>query len=256
MDSFIGWVGGKKALRDVIISNFPETPPARYIEVFGGAGWVMFRKEKTKGQLEVFNDIDSNLISLYRCVRFHPDELKRELDGILSSRELFYDFREQVSMRGLTDIQRAARYFYLIKLSFGCKKVAYATRPKRLDRALDRFSEIQERLTGVFIENRDFEELIKVYDTDEALFYLDPPYHMTEKYYKGADGGFFTAEDHMRLKSCLDNIKGKFILSYNDDEFIRELYKDYNIIGVERNNTLAANSTNSEKFKELIIKNY
>ena len=60
----------------------------------------------------------------------------------------------------------------------------------------------------------------------------------------------------MRLKSCLDNIKGKFILSYNDDEFIRELYKDYNIIGVERNNTLAANTTNSEKFKELIIKNY
>ena len=85
MDSFIGWVGGKKALRDVIISNFPEIPPARYIEVFGGAGWVMFRKERTKGQLEVFNDIDSNLINLYRCVKFHPDELKRELQGILSS---------------------------------------------------------------------------------------------------------------------------------------------------------------------------
>lgn len=256
MDSFIGWVGGKKALRDVIISYFPETPPARYIEVFGGAGWIMFRKERTKGQLEVFNDIDSNLINLYRCIKFHPDELRRELQGILSSRELLYDFKEQAGMRGMTDIQRAARYFYLIKISFGCKKETFATRPKRLDRTLDRFDEIQERLTGVLIENRDFEDLIKLYDTEGALFYLDPPYHTTEKYYKGSDGGFFTAEDHKRLKNCLDNIKGKFILSYNDDEFIRELYKDYNIAGVERNNTLAANSINSEKFKELIIENY
>ena len=128
MDSFIGWVGGKKALRDVIISNFPEKAPKRYIEVFGGAGWVLFRKEKVSGQMEVFNDRDSCLINLYRCIKYHPEELKRELEGILSSRELFYDFKEQCFMRGMTDIQRAARYFYLIKISFGCKKDTFATK--------------------------------------------------------------------------------------------------------------------------------
>ena len=137
MDSFIGWVGGKKALRDVIISNFPEEAPKRYIEVFGGAGWVLFRKEQISGQMEVFNDRDSCLINLYRCIKYHPEELKREMEGILSSRELFYDFKDQCFMRGMTDIQRAARYFYLIKISFGCKKDTFATRPKRLDRVMD-----------------------------------------------------------------------------------------------------------------------
>ena len=109
MDSFIGWIGGKKALRDTIISHFPEETPKRYIEVFGGAGWVMFRKEKVSGQMEVFNDIDGNLINLYRCIKYHPEAVKKELEYIISSRELFYDFKEQVNMRGMTDIQREAR---------------------------------------------------------------------------------------------------------------------------------------------------
>ena len=119
-------------------------------------------------------------------------------------------------MRGLTDIQRAARYFYLIKMSFGCKKDSFATRPKNISRSLERFAEIQERLSGVIIENRNFEQLIKVYDSTDTLFYLDPPYHKTERYYN--NDKVFDEEDHRRLKTVLDNIKGRFILSYNDDD--------------------------------------
>lgn len=256
MDSFIGWVGGKKALRDVIISNFPEKVPKRYIEVFGGAGWVLFRKEQVSGQMEIFNDRDSCLVNLYRCIKYHPQELKRELEGILSSRELFYDFKEQCFMRGMTDIQRAARYFYLIKISFGCKKDTFANRPKRLDRVMDRFDEIKKRLSGVIIENRDFEDIIRLYDNEDALFYIDPPYHTTENYYKTSEGQFFTQEDHYRLKDLLDNVKGRFILSYNDDEFIKELYGSYDISGVERSSTLSSSGDNKEKYKELIIKNF
>ena len=256
MDSFIGWVGGKKALRDVIISNFPEEAPKRYIEVFGGAGWVLFRKEQVSGQMEIFNDRDSCLVNLYRCIKYHPEELKRELEGILSSRELFYDFKEQCFMRGMTDIQRAARYFYLIKISFGCKKDTFANRPKRLDRVMDRFDEIKKRLSGVIIENRDFEDIIRLYDNEDALFYIDPPYHTTENYYKNGEGQLFTQEDHYRLKDLLNNVKGRFILSYNDDEFIRELYGSYNISGVERSSTLSSSGDNKEKYKELIIKNF
>lgn len=252
MDSFIGWVGGKKALRDVIISKFPDNI-GRYVEVFGGAGWVMFRKDKVPGQMEVFNDFDSNLINLYRCIKFHPEAFQKELNYILSAREIFEDYRDQINIRGLTDIQRAARYFYLIKASFGCKKTSYATRPKRFDRTLARIEEITERLSEVVIENKDFELMIKLYDSPGTLFYLDPPYHKTEKYYYNEK--VFDEADHIRLKECLDNIKGKFILSYNDDVFIRELYKDYNIEGVTRSCTLSANSSGN-KFKELIIRNF
>lgn len=255
MDSFIGWIGGKKALRKEIVSRFPDNIPSTYVEVCGGAGWVFFEKEQLKKQLEVFNDIDGNLINLYRCIQHHPEALVKELEYILASHELFYDFREQINMRGLTDIQRAARYFYLIKISFGCDKRSFATRRKRLDKALERFEDIQSRLTGVVIENRDFESLIKLYDSENTLFYIDPPYHGTERHYD-KNGKPFLEEDHYRLKDCLSSIKGKFILSYNNDSFIHFLYEGFRIEELNRNNTLAAHSSNKEKFSELIIRNY
>lgn len=63
MKSFIGWIGGKSRLKNQIISLIP-TDCSRYIEVCGGAGWVLFGKEKVKGQMEVFNDVDGDLISI------------------------------------------------------------------------------------------------------------------------------------------------------------------------------------------------
>ena len=111
---------------------------------------------------------------------------------------------------------------------------------------------MQERLSRVVIENKDFEDLIKVYDRPSALFYLDPPYHTTEKYYN-CD---FGEKDHIRLRDCLQQIKGKFILSYNNDEFIKDLYKEYNIEEISRNNNLSINRGTGREFKELIIKNY
>ena len=92
LNSFIPWVGGKKLLRKEIIKRFPKDDFAKYVEVFGGAGWVLFEKSQSKKQLEVFNDIDSNLINLYRCIKFHADAVQKELDWILSSREIFIDY--------------------------------------------------------------------------------------------------------------------------------------------------------------------
>ena len=76
MNSFMSWVGGKKALRDEIIARFPSSYE-RYIEVFGGGGWVLFHKEP--GKFEVYNDFNPNLANLFRCVRDTPDELVDEL---------------------------------------------------------------------------------------------------------------------------------------------------------------------------------
>ncbi len=152
-------------------------------------------------------------------------------------------------MRGLTDIQRAARYFLRMKISFGADGRTYSCNRKNLENAINYLSDVQARLmkSSVVIEHKDFENLIKVYDRPTALFYCDPPYHSTEKYYDVP----FAESDHIRLRDTLANIKGKFLLSYNDDDFVRGLYKDFKIEAIERGNNLAGG-----KFKELIITNY
>lgn len=250
MNSFIAWIGGKRLLRKAIIERFPEEGFSRYVEVFGGAGWVLFGKEQGK-ELEVFNDVDSNLINLYRCIKYHREELQKELQWLSISREQFFDNKSQLEVRGFTDIQRAARYFHIIKVSFGADRRTFGTNKKNLTNSIEYLSEVQERLKDVVIENKDFESLIKVYDRPEALFYLDPPYHGAEKYY---DNGF-TLDDHIRLKDVLKGIKGKFILSYNDDEYIRELYSEFYIEGIRRSNNLS-NKTENKSYTELIITNY
>lgn len=249
VNSFISWIGGKKLLRSKILEQFPEPDSFdRYIEVFGGAGWVLFAKD-SHAKMEVYNDVNSNLVNLYRCVKYHPEALQKELDGILMSRELFFDAIQ--SVRGLTDIQRAARFFIAIKESFGTDCDSFGVRPKNLQKAVDFLGVASGRLKNVVIENLDFERLIKTYDRDHALFYLDPPYYEAEKYYPDR----FMPEDHERLRNVLGRIHGKFILSYNDCQEIKELYKDYKIIPVERSDNLLAKN-GGRRYKELIIKNY
>lgn len=246
MNSFICWIGGKKLLRKEIINLFPSQVE-RYIEVFGGAGWVLFGKEPHK--LEVFNDIDSELINLYRCIKYHPEALQKELEYMPVSREIFYLNRDK-SLKGLTDIQRAARYFYIIKISFGANKDSFGCNKKNIINAIEYLSKVTERLKNVVIENKDFSDLIKLYDRTNALFYCDPPYFNTERYYTAVE---FRREQHIQLRDILSNIKGKFILSYNGCDFIRELYRDYNIIEVDRQHNLKGDGS---RYKELIIKNY
>lgn len=86
-------------------------------------------------------------------------------------------------MRGLTDIQRAARFYILIRESYGADGRSFGMRPKALRRAIDDFQEFSQRLNKVVIENLDFEHLISTYDNESALFYADPPYYNAEKYY-------------------------------------------------------------------------
>ena len=236
MDSFMTWIGGKKALRGKIVEQFPAHGTYnRYIEVFGGAGWVLFSSDR-HATMEVYNDVNGNLINLFRCIKYHPDAVQDELQYILLSREQFYDAREQIEIRGMTDIQRAARFFVLIKESFGADLHSFGLRSRDMDNAKEYLSQISARLNKVVIENHDFQRILKNYDKNDALFYLDPPYHV-------------------RLKEALDAIDGKFLLSYNDCEYIRELYKDYHIVGVERAHNLV-NKEKKPKYKELIIKNY
>ncbi len=112
---------------------------------------------------------------------------------------------------------------------------------------------VQERLENVVIEHKSFESVLKVYDGQSTLFYCDPPYRGMEKYYDS----MFSEENHILLNSLLKGIKGRFILSYNDDDFIRNLYRDFKIESIERNNNLSGRyKSGNKRYAELLISNF
>lgn len=251
MNSFIGWIGGKKLLKEAIVQKFPEKI-GRYIEVCGGAAWVLFHKEK-HAEIEVYNDVNGELVNLFRCIKFHCPELQRELHFMLNSRELFEDFKAQYNIRGMTDIQKAARFFMLLKTSYGSNGRSYGCVKKDISVMIAYLLQIEKRLSRVIIENKDFEDLLRVYDKPDALSYLDPPYYGTEKYYNTE----FPKDDHIRLYAALTKVKGKFLLSYNDCEYIRELYKGFRIEEISRNHNLVGRYGDADHYyRELIIRNY
>ena len=196
MNSFIGWVGGKSRLRKYIIPMIPADA-TRYVEVFGGAGWVLFGRDPQPGQMEVFNDFDGNLINLYRQIKDNCEELQREIDW-MQSRKLFVTYRKQ--MKGsvqMTDVQRAARFFYLAKCSFGSNRYSFATEAHGTYNIIQKLPEYKDRLKNVIVEHLDFEQLIRTYDRPGAVFYADPPYVCQKNYYNVA----FDEDDHRRLKA-------------------------------------------------------
>lgn len=250
MNSFISWIGGKNYLKKAIAERIPPGLD-RYVEVFGGAAWVLFYRDRYAVS-EIYNDYNSDLTNLFRCVKHHGQELQRELQWVLNSREVFEDYRVQLHMRGMTDIQRAARFFLLLRLSYGSNGRSYGCVKKDVLNMYDYLGRVQTRLSAVIIENKDFENCIRVYDRPGTLFYLDPPYYGTERYY---DVGF-PLEDHKRLFECLKHIKGRFILSYNDCDYIRELYDGCKIEEISRVHNLRARYESGCEYNELLISNY
>lgn len=243
MKSFIAWMGGKRLLAPKIVSLFPDDID-RYIEVFGGGGSVLFCKEK-HAKLEVYNDSNGDLVNLFRCTKYHRGELQREISGYFNSREIFDEIKEKMNIPGFTDIQRAGMFYILNKASYGSNMRTFGGRKRNL--SADYLEKSEKRLENVVIENLDFEKLIEKYDHPKALFYCDPPYSNAERYYDS----LFREEDHERLKAVLSRINGKFILSYNDSDYIRDLYKDFEIATTKRQNNLAGGT-----FNELIIRNF
>jgi DNA adenine methylase len=254
MDSFISWIGGKKLLRKAICERFPQSGIKKYVEVFGGAAWVLFHKDR-HAELEVYNDINSNLVNLFKCVKYHPNAIKEELENVLYARETYRDFTEFHKNPALTDIQRAAMYFYMIKSSYGSKVTGFGAKPRVLTNT-DRLAAIKERLKTVVIENKDFVALIKQYDRPHTLFYCDPPYYGTERYYDHGDASF-VREMHEKLAELLAGIKGRVVLSYNDNDFIRGLYKSNGFVinDISRQNNLSS-KIGQKPYKELIIRNF
>ena len=250
----MSWVGGKKALRDEIVARFP-LDYKRYIEVFGGGGWVLFHKNPGK-DFEVYNDFNSNLVNLYRCVREHPDELKAELEFMLNSRLDFEYMKYMLHNKAvLPDIRRAAYYYALIRYSYASSVDSFGSQPHSMWKNFPLIYAASKRLQNVVIENKDCVKLINQYDRPESFFYADPPYYETENYY---EGGGFGRDDHARLADRLCTIQGKFLLSYNDCPEIRALY-DRPGISIEtttRLSNIAQRYDAGCQYPELLIANY
>jgi DNA adenine methylase len=258
MNSIISWVGGKRLLRKQIIPLIPKHQV--YCEVFGGAGWILFGKSRNPADwgnksareyTEVYNDINGDLVNFWRYVRSHPEALVTELNQCLISREIFEQMLQQ---HPRTEMERAARFYYKLDCSYGSQSKNFCIMkgskylPLRFNESVAHAS---ERLQNVIIEQMDFVRLIERYDAAETFFYLDPPYYKHEHLYKRDDAVKFTRHDE--LAAILHNIKGKFLLSYNDHEYVRELYKDCDMMEVPAQYSVSGGRTQEI---ELLIKNF
>ena len=253
INSFMSWVGGKKALRDEIVARFP-LEFERYIEVFGGAGWVLFHKPPS--DMEVFNDLNGSLVNLYRCVREQPEKLKEELHYLLNSRLDFKYMKQMLHAQAkLPDVRRAAYYYALIRYSYSSATRTFGGQPHSLWSDYPMIDAAAKRLQRVVIENKDCLRLIEQYDRPDSFFYCDPPYYNADKCYDAVSQNGF---DHAGLADVLQGISGKFLLSYNDCPEIRALYSCDGIMieSTERLSNMAQRYDGGRQYPELLISNY
>ena len=209
MNSIISWVGGKKALRALIYQRMPKEF-GRYIEVFGGGGWVLFGKPPDT-PMEVYNDFNSDLANLFRCVKERPMALLKELNFFpLNGRDEFLVLKKYLEKNefnneylheelelaqnnllppqyeeikllltenaAMNDIKRAAAFFKLIRYSYGSGCTSYGCQPFDIRKTFHLIWQGSRRLKGTVIENKDFEALILKYDRIHDFFYCDPQY--------------------------------------------------------------------------------
>ena len=248
---FFSWMGGKRRLAKHIIPEFPEH--TCYTEPFAGGAAIFFMKEAVKS--EVLNDVNGDIVNLYRVVQNHLEEFVRQFKWSLISREIF-KWLNDTPVETLTDIQRAARFFYLQQTCFGSKSVgrtfgtATTSAPKlNLLRLEEQLSAAHLRLSRVYIEHLDWLECIKKYDRPHTLHYLDPPYWQTAGY-----GNQFPFEHYQQIAQAMSSMQGKVVLSINDHPDIRALFAEFRLKEVDFTHTVGGGG--GKAVKELIYFNY
>ena len=278
-------MGNKTSILHILYALFPLNYE-RYIEPFGGSGAVLLGKKKPD-KFEVYNDYNHNLVNLFQCMRDRPVALIEEIgflnlnsrDDFNRNKEFFKDekfkdrFIEQeiekiqllfdkptadelielMTRRKLDyDLRRAAMFLKLLRYSYSSGGKSFACQPMNIRSLFRLIQDVSIRFENAVIENQDFEVLIKHYDRDNAFFYCDPPYYSSEYVYQCG----FTWDDHLRLKNTLANSKGKWLVSYNDCEEIRNLYDGYSFFDFTRLHNMKQRINAGEQFPELLISNY
>lgn len=245
------YVGGKNRLAKKIIALLPEH--TTYVEPFAGGAQVFFNKQPSP--VEVLNDLNEDIVNFFRVCQSHYEELIRYLRFSVASRRvhaLLTDTPPQI----LTDIQRAARFFYLQKNSFGGLVVrrnfhySVVARPNfKPERIPDLLANTHRRLEKTQIECLPYQDVIKKYDRPTTFFYLDPPYWDRELYKYN-----LKEADFVSLEKLLRRIKGKFMLSLNDVPEVRKLFSRFKISDVML--AYSAQKNVGKRYAEVIIQNY
>jgi len=244
------WQGGKSRLLKHLMPLIGDHDC--YCETFFGGGAMLFAKERSS--VEVINDLNGNLIALYRNLQFHLPALLAELDWLHASRQNLYEF---IAQPGLTELQRAARFLLVNRTSFGGGMSSFGVAKSKgggvgfsHEKVSALIGSAHKRLDGVVIENLSYERCLRNYDSPRTLFFMDPPYEdATNRAYKGWDKKQLT-----EFRREVGRLKGKWIVTLNDSPFTRDLFSDCALRPIISENRAVNRRTHAEqKFGELII---
>ena len=247
----LSYVGGKRALATRIITLFPRH--TTYVEAFAGGAQVFFHKPPSN--VEVLNDIDGEIVNFFRVCQSHYEELLRYLRFVIVSRQWF-TLQRDTDPTQLTDIQRAARYLYLLKNSFASlvrhpNYHWHVVQPPgfNLERLPQIIENTHKRLERVQIENLPYEVVLEHYDRPKTLFYLDPPYFQRKLYRFNLEDA-----DFAKMAGRLEAIRGKFVLSLNDVPEVRTLFRRFRIQSVQLPYTAQQHA--GRRYREVLITNF
>ncbi len=248
------YIGGKRNLAGRLAEIIGRTPHATYVEPFVGMGGVFFRRT-ARPRGEVINDINGDVATLFRVLQRHYQYFINLLQFELTTRKRFEQL-VRTDPTTLTDLERAARFLYLQRTSFGGKVAArtfgvVVGSGARFDvtKLGPMLEAVHERLSGTVIECLPWQELIDRYDRPDTLFYLDPPYYGCEKDY-GRD--VFSRDDFKAQAEHLAQIKGRFVLSLNDVPPVRQIFAGFKIESVETTYTVGG-AGKAQRVAEVII---
>ena len=260
----INWYGGKYYMAKDIIEIFPEHK--MYVEGFGGAAHVLFRKERS--ELEVYNDLHNGLYLIFKLLRENNEEFIRKLSLTPYSRQEFEDSKSWIYEEN--EIEKARKFYVRTMQSVASNGGWGYTKSKSrrgmcqsvsrwLGNIEENLTSAIERLKEVQIENLDILELIKKYDKEDTLFYLDPPYIQDTRKQKKSYDCEMTNEQHKELIDVLINVKGKVVLSGYDHPIYNKLLENgwsKVVLGEYAKRSEKSNEGELSKGKEFVWVNY
>jgi len=256
MNSPLNYMGGKSRLVRTIAPIINATPHECYCEPFCGAAWILFGKDKHVSKSETINDADGELVSFFRVLQNHYLYFIDQYRNAIVSRQI-YEWERMKRPETLTDIQRAARYYYLQRLAFGGKVVGrsfgYGTgsRPRLdIDGIAEKLTEAHRRLCDVVIEKLDGIDCIQRYDRPKTLFFVDPPYCEAAGYAVP-----FPVERYAELAETLKHIKGKFLLTINNHPHARKVFGGFQCQELKTRYSVMRDKR-TPQVKELLFSNF
>jgi len=268
---FVKWVGGKRQLLVEIKQHIPNQF-SKYYEPFIGGGAVLFHLQPKNA---IINDSNKELVNLYKVIKESSEELIEDLKTHENEEKYFYNIRgvdrEKEKYSELNNIQRASRIIFLNKTCYnGLFRVNSSgefNSPFGRYKNPNIINEITIKAVANYLNNNKIQILNTDYEKSllkikkEAFVYFDPPYDpiSDSSNFTGYTKKGFDKTEQERLKKVCDklNDKGvKFLLSNSSTEFIRGLYKKYNILSIKAKRIINSKGSGRGEITEVLVKNY